>query len=122
LIARQNFVERRVDRRVVLRSGAAGVVVEYVESAEFICGRADRGLQTIGISNIGMDRDRSVAGQMRGFLTCRRVDICDCDSSALAGEEDRGGAADPGAAVGDERDFSCEPWHRSSLPRLGLTR
>ena len=38
------FIERNVDRGVVLRGRAAGVVVEHVEAAELVDGDADRRL------------------------------------------------------------------------------
>ena len=83
------FVERRVDRGVVLRGRAAGIVVQHVEPAEFVDRRAERRLQAVGLGDVGADRDRAVAGEMRGFLARRGVDIGDRDLGALAREEDR---------------------------------
>jgi hypothetical protein len=73
-------------------------------------------LQAVGIGHVGADRDRLVAGEMRGFLAGRGIDLGDSHFGAFAREQDGGGAADPGAGAGDEGDLACEPCHRSFLP------
>jgi len=42
------FIEGRVDRRIVPRGRAASIVMEHVETAELVDGRADRCLQVVG--------------------------------------------------------------------------
>jgi hypothetical protein len=59
-------------------------------------------LQTLGIGDVGADGDRRVSGEMRRFFAGRSIDIGDGDAGAFAREQKRGGAADPGAAAGDE--------------------
>jgi hypothetical protein len=95
------FVERRVDRGVVLLGRAAGIVVEHVEAAELVDGGADRRLQAVGVGHIGTDRDGFVPGEVSSFLARPDVDLSDGDFRAFAGEQDSGGAADPGTGAGD---------------------
>ena len=110
------FVERGVDRGLVLRGRAAGIVVEHVEPAEFVDGRADRRLEAVGVGDVSADRDRPVAGEMRGLLARGGIDIGDRDPGAFARKQDRRGAADPGTGASDEGYLACEPRHRFLLP------
>ena len=55
------FIERGVDRGIVLRGRAAGIVVENVEAAELVDGGADRRLEDVGVGDVGADRDRFVS-------------------------------------------------------------
>jgi hypothetical protein len=110
-MARQKLVERRLDGGVVGGGRAAGVVVQDVEPAEMAGRGLDGARDAVGIGDIGRDRDRAIAGEMRALLARRRIDLGDRDAGALAGEQDRGGAADPGARAGDQRHLAFEPIH-----------
>ena len=90
--------------------------MKHVEAAELVDGSADRRLQALGISHVGADRDRFVAGEVSGFLARPRIDLDNGDFGAFAGEQDCGGAADTATSAGDEDYLACEPWHRSLLP------
>jgi hypothetical protein len=66
-----------VDRSVVLRGRATGIVVEHVEAAELVDGGADRYLQAVGVGHVGADRNHLVTGLtvnvpciMLGCSTC----------------------------------------------------
>src|SRR5438874_844966 len=87
---------------IVAHSGrAAGIVVQDMQPAEMIGGCLNGALEVVGIGDVGRDRDRAVAGEMRALLARRRIDLGDRDPRALAGEQDCRGAADPGARPGD---------------------
>src|SRR5260370_14263163 len=69
------LLERSVDCGFVLSGLAAGIVVEHVEAAELIDRRTDRRLQTIRVDHVGDDRNGLIAGELRGFLARRAVNI-----------------------------------------------
>ena len=79
--------QRRVHRRVVLRRGAAGVVVQDVDGAEMGGGLADGGGKTVGVGDVGAQRDGVGAGAMGGFLAGGRVQLGDGDVGAFGGEQ-----------------------------------
>jgi hypothetical protein len=45
------------------------------------------------------------------------IDLSNGHFATLAREKNRGGAADPVTAAGDEGYLPCEPWHRSLLQK-----
>jgi hypothetical protein len=63
-------------------------------------GGADRRLQTVGVGHVGLDCDRLIAGELRGFLPGPGIDLGNSYSGAFARKQDGGGAADPGARAG----------------------
>ncbi len=90
--------------------------MEHVEPAELVDGGTDGRLQDVGVGDVGADCDRLVAGEMRGLLARREIDLGDCDPGAFAREQDSGGAADPGAGAGDESYLAREPRHECYVP------
>jgi hypothetical protein len=123
LIARQNS-----------SSGASTAVLSAaVEPPALLCrtcrppnfSTVDRPLQAVGLGYICTNGDRAVAGQMRGFLARSGVDLGDRDLGAFAREQNRGGAADPGARAGDEGDLPVESIHLIrdiSIPPISATK
>ena len=85
--------------------------MEHVEAAELIDRRTDRRLQTIRVGHVGEDRNGLIAGELRGFLARRAVNIGYRNLGALTCEQNGGGAADSGAGAGDECDLACKSWH-----------
>ena len=61
------FIERRVDRGVVLCGTAAVVFVEHVEAAEPVDGGADRRSQAVGVGHVGTDRDQILTPERWAF-------------------------------------------------------
>ena len=110
------FLDRRLDHGVVLRRGAARVVVQHVQAAEGVQRGADRGLDAGLVRDVGPDRDRAVAGQVRRLLAGRDGDVRHDHLGALAREQHRGGAADPGGRTRDERHLACQSCHGISYP------
>src|SRR5271165_1900291 len=109
------FIERRVDCRIVPRGRPAGVIMEHVEMAELVDGRADRCLQAVGVGHVGADRNRLVSSKVSGLLAGLAVDLGDCDLRTFAGEQNCGSAADAITGACDEGHPACKPWHRSLL-------
>src|SRR5215813_1049950 len=116
------FIERRIDCSVVLRSRTAGIVVEHVEAAKLVDNGADRGLQAVGVRHVGAERYLFISSEVRGFLTGLWINLGNGDFRAFTSEKDCGGAADPTAGAGDEGYFACEPWHRTLLPGCKIRR
>jgi hypothetical protein len=72
-------------------------------------------LQAIGVGDVGTDRDRLVSGEVSGFLAGPGVDFSNGDLRTFAGEQDRGGTANPVTGARDEGHRAGESWHRSLL-------
>src|SRR5207248_3197528 len=85
-----------------------------VEPAEMTDRILDRTRDAVGLGDIGLDRDRPVAGEMRTLLARHAVELGDRHPGALAGEQNSGGAPDPGASTGDQHDLAVKPPHANS--------
>jgi hypothetical protein len=110
--AQQQRIDRLSPRRLVQRHERAGrrtaaVGDEDVEAPEFLHRRRDRAADVLGLSQVGLDDEHLAAGRLdrRGRVAKRLAAArADGDASAVAGERQRGGAAEPLARRTDERD------------------
>src|SRR5215203_4812929 len=98
---------------VLLRMLLGGVVDEDVEAAEAVDDLLDRLLAEAGVADVAGDGEAVAPLGLDEPLGLARVlalvQVHDGDVRALAGEQDRHGAADAGVAAGDDRDLVVEP-------------
>src|SRR5918998_2309898 len=117
-------VQLRLQDRVVVRRGDAGVVEQDVDPAEAPGGLPVHGLHVFGVGDVGVDVE---AVYLRGGLPARLVrEVGYADARALLGEAPRGLAPDAARGPGYDGDLAFEtarhirtpPWRcRRSSPR-----
>jgi hypothetical protein len=89
----------------------AGVVVEDVDAAVGLEDRRGKRLDRIRVGDVERVGDGAAPGGLdlpRDRRRSLRVDVGDVQLRAVAGKRQRGRAADPGAAAGDDGDLSGE--------------
>ena len=95
--------------------GVAGVVDDDVDRAEGVDRGGDQLVGGAGLGQVaGVDGGFAV-DLARGLLGDVGVEVVDQHLGALAGEQLRGGPADPAGRPGDDRRFPIKKSHRSAL-------
>src|SRR5215208_4806411 len=109
-------VELRLQDRVVVRWGDAGVVKEHVQPTEALGRLPVHCLYVVGVRDVRMDVD---AVYLLGRLPTRIVgEVGDADVGAFLGEAARRLAPDAARPAGDDRDLPSQtPSHFSPPPR-----
>ena len=105
----------RVEHRAVVAGRDAGVVVENVDAAEALGGRAVHRGDVLLRGDVAAERDYVALGVVGGLLDESLVDVRRAHQGPLAGEEQRGLAAHAAPRAGDHADLSVEPSHHASV-------
>jgi len=97
------------DRVNRLRPGDAGVVDQDLDRAKAVLDGADKSRHLLGYRHVGLHDDGAATEGFDFALNVSRVGVAlvevDGDVDTLAGERDRGRAADPPARAGHQGDF-----------------
>jgi len=106
--------------------GDASVVDEQLDRPERLLDLFERGVDGVGVADVGAHRERVGAGRLDGCLRLLRAllvgGVAEGDPVSVLGERDRSRAADAARRAGDERDPGAHadrlPHRTSALPHV----
>ena len=109
-------LDRRVEHGGVVVGRDAGVVVEDVDAAEPVGGRAHHRRDLLLVGDVDLERERSSLGAERDrLLGAGELHVGGADLGALLREDHRSLASHPAAGAGDHGDLAVEPAHQASV-------